>query len=326
MDANLLNFCGKAINRIGFGCWQLAGDYDLHGRPSGYGTIDIAESERAIHYALDNGITFFDTAVAYGFGRSEELLGAALRSYPGAANENVVVCTKYGMVLGDSGDSDDFSAKNFIVSVEGSLRRLGADRLGVMLLHNPPDDYDFSLLDRAPFDKMITDGKIQAYGVSCKTQKGVANVIDHGFGSVIEAVYNVLDRRYENFFADPLNKNKYTFICRVPLASGFISPRTLAGSIAFADNDIRSGFNQEQVEWVTDSVRKLSFLQDMPGGIAVSALRFELSNPYNTLTIPGIKNTKQATDAVMAMKLGPLPPDVISSIAEAVPEVFYKWR
>ena len=58
----------------------------------------------------------------------------------------------------------------------------------------------------------------------------------------------------------------------------------------------------------------------------MSALRFQLSNPYNTVTIPGIKNAKQASDAIMAMRLGALSTDVINDIAEAVPEVFYKWR
>ncbi len=324
MSDHLL-FNGNKISRIGFGCWQLAGDYQHNGRPNGYGAIDIAESERAIHLALDNGINFFDTAVAYGFGRSEEILGNALRSYAGDRSK-AMICSKYGIVLGGENVPEDYSAKNFITSVEGSLQRLKVDRLGVMLLHNPPDDFDFSGLDIAAFDTLVHDGKIQAYGVSCRTHKGVANVLNHGFGSVVEAVYNVLDRRYEKFFSDPQYKDKYTFICRVPLASGFVSPRTLAGNPSFADNDIRNGFNSEQVEWVTGAVRNMAFLNDLEGGISVSALRFQLSNPYNTLTIPGIRNTKQANDAIMALRLGPLPADVITKIEAAVPEVFYKWR
>ena len=323
--SNSLLLKGNKLSRIGFGCWQLAGDYQHNGRPNGYGSIDLAESERAIHLALDNGVNFFDTAVAYGLGRSEEMLGKALRSYAGD-RDKAVICTKYGIVLGGENVPEDYSAKNFITSVKGSLKRLQVDRLGVMLLHNPPDDFDFSTLDIAAFDKTVQDGKIQAYGVSCRTHKGVANVLSHGFGSVIEAVYNVLDRRYYKFFSDPQYKDKYTFICRVPLASGFVSPRTLAGNPSFADNDIRKGFIEEQVEWVTGAVRNMAFLNDLEGGISVSALRFQLSNPYNTLTIPGIRNTKQAHDAIMALSLGPLPDDVIAKIAEAVPEVFYKWR
>jgi len=327
MNRKYLSLNDHEISRIGFGCWQLAGDYELNGKPNGYGPINRDEAIKAIHLALDNGINFFDTAIGYGSGRSEVLLGEALRSYTGSGKRKPFICTKYGMVLGQPGNSDDdFSAKNFIQSVEGSLKRLQVDTLGVMLLHNPPDDFDCSALDTAPFEKMIRDGKILSYGISCRTQKGVANVLSHNFGSVIEAVYNVLDRRYEKFFSDPQYKSKYTFICRVPLASGFISPRTLSSGYNFPANDIRNNFNPEQVEWVTNSVKKLAFLNDLAGGISVSALRFQLSNPYKTITIPGIKNTKQANDAIMAMRLGPLPPDVINEIATAVPDVFYKWK
>ena len=230
------------------------------------------------------------------------------------------------MVLNSGNDDDDYSATNFIESVEGSLRRLQVDTLGIMLLHNPPDDFNFSELDTAPFDKMVRDGKILAYGVSCRTQKGVANVLAHGFGTVVEAVYNPLDRRYASHFSNPAYKNKHTFICRVPLASGFISARTLAAQPSFATNDIRSNFNAEQVAWVTDAVWKLSFLNELEGGIVVSALRFQLSNDHNTLTIPGIRNNAQANDAIMAMRLGPLPADVLNKIEAAVPDVFYKWR
>ena len=317
---------GLIVNRIGFGCWQLAGAYDLNGRPNGYGTIDPDESVRAIHMALDYGINFFDTAVAYGAGRSEDLLGAALKSYSGAGKATPVICTKYGIIEGTDSDDDDFSAPNMVRSVERSLKRLQTECIDVLLLHNPPDDMDLTELDREPFERLIREGKIRSYGVSCRTQKGVANVLKHNFGSVVEAVYNVLDRRYASFFSDEQYKDRYTFISRVPLASGFITPTTLTENRTFSTNDIRSNFNAEQVEWVTGAVRQLAFLNDLEGGITVSALRFQLSNPHNTLTIPGIKNTKQLKDALLAAELGPLPADVVSAIEVAVPEVFYRWR
>lgn len=317
---------GLIVNRIGFGCWQLAGAYDLNGRPNGYGTVDADESVRAIHMALDHRINFFDTAVAYGAGRSEDLLGDALKSYRGAGKATPVICTKYGIIEGTDSDDDDFSAPNMVRSVERSLKRLQTECIDVLLLHNPPDDMDLTELDREPFERLIREGKIRSYGVSCRTQKGVANVLKHNFGSVVEAVYNVLDRRYASFFSDEQYKDRYTFISRVPLASGFITPTTLTENRTFSTNDIRSNFNAEQVEWVTGAVRQLAFLNDLEGGITVSALRFQRSNPYNTLTIPGIKNTKQLKDALLAAELGPLPADVVSAIEVAVPEVFYRWR
>lgn len=321
-----LNFNGTVISRIGFGCWQLAGDYNMSNKPNGYGAINLDEAVKSLHHALDHGINFFDTAVAYGFGKSEEILGAALKSYTGPNKTRSVICTKYGMILGGNDDDEDFSAQNLVKSVEGSLKRLQVDCLDTILLHNPPDNFDFSGLDTAPFEKLIRDGKIKTYGVSCRTQKGVANVAASGFGSVIEAVYNVLDRRYETFFSNPAFAKKYLFICRVPLASGFVSPRTLSEDRQFSENDIRHNFNAEQVAWVTGAVRALSFLNDLEGGIVVSALRFQLSNPHNTITIPGMRNMKQVNDALKALALGPLPADVLKRIEEAVPEVFYRWR
>lgn len=314
---------GTDINRMGFGCWQLAGAYELGGRANGYGNIDTNEAIQAVHTALDNGINFFDTAIAYGEGRSEKVLGDALASYKGKTKP--VVCTKYGIVEGSGSDADDFSRDNLVRSVENSLKRLGLDKLGAILLHNPPDDFNFGNVDVAPFEKLKEQGLIESYGVSCRTQKGVANVLRHNFGNVIEAVYNPLDRRYANYFSNPDHAH-YTFICRVPLASGFLSPRTLNEDRTFGSDDIRSNFNQEQVQWVTDSVRKLSFLDRMDGGITVSALRFQLSNPHNTVVIPGIRNMQQVRDAILAMKLGPLPAYTLQHIAEAVPEVFYRWR
>lgn len=319
------SFKDSKINRIGFGCWQLAGDYDLNGKPNGYGTIDTAESIRAILLAIDNGIIFFDTAVSYGLGKSEKVLGSAIKAQSASTKSGLFICTKYGIVPGNESE-DDFSGTNLIRSVEGSLKRLQVDCLGAILLHNPPDDFDFSNFDTTPFEQLIRAGKILSYGVSCRTQKGVANVLNHGFGSVIEAVYNPLDRRYEAHFSNPLYENKYVFICRVPLASGFISPRTLIEVPAFEKNDIRNNFSDEQVSWVTDSVRKLTFLNDLEGGIVVSALRFQLSNRHNTIVIPGLKNTRQVKDAILAQRLGPLSQDILDKISEAVPDVFYKWR
>ena len=277
--------------------------------------------------ALGQGINLFDTAAGYGFGKSEEVLGSAIRSYPGAQNITPLICTKFALAPGNTDHSQvDFSGENMVKNVEDSLKRLQAECLGAILLHNPPDDFAFGTYDTTPYEQLIKEGKILAYGVSCRSMKGVANVLGSSFGSVIEAVYNPLDRRYAGFFSNPLYSNKYLFICRVPLASGFISPKTLTDGLAFQENDIRKNFNPEQVEWVTGAVRKLSFLNDLEGGIVVSALRFQLSNTYNTVTIPGMRNEKQVRDAALAMQLGPLPADILDKIADAVPDIFYKWK
>jgi aryl-alcohol dehydrogenase-like predicted oxidoreductase len=326
MADTLIPFNGSLLNRIGFGCWQLAGDYEMNGRPNGYGAIDLKESVRAIHVALEHGINFFDTAAGYGMGASETVLGAALQSARYSASAAPVICTKFAAVPGSNDATADYSAKNLVDNVDASRQRLNRESIDILLMHNPPDAFDFSAYDPTPYEKLVAEGKIGAFGVSVRTQKGAANVLQSGFGSVLEAVYNPLDRRFEDYFSNSLFKDKYLFISRVPLASGFISRRTLQQDPIFAANDIRHNFSSEQVAWVSNAVRQLSFLNDLEGGIVVSALRFQLSNNYNTISIPGIRNAVQVQDAVLAMRLGPLPADVINAITNAVPQVFYRWR
>jgi aryl-alcohol dehydrogenase-like predicted oxidoreductase len=82
-----------------------------------------------------------------------------------------------------------------VEALENSLKRLKRDNIHTLLFHSPPDDFDWANYDRTILDKLVQEGKIQQYGVSSKTLKGVKNVTDNNFGTVHEALYNVLDRR-----------------------------------------------------------------------------------------------------------------------------------
>src|SRR4051794_2716064 len=88
-----------AISPLGMGCWAIGGEYEVetgNGRVQmGWGPVDDAESIRAIHYALDLGVNFFDTANAYGAGHSETVLGTALAG----RRDQAVICSKFGVVI-----------------------------------------------------------------------------------------------------------------------------------------------------------------------------------------------------------------------------------
>ena len=77
---------GRRVSAMGLGCWAVGGPLWQEGQPLGWGQVDDAESIRAIHCALDAGITLFDTADLYGAGHSEEVLGRALRGRHGCAS------------------------------------------------------------------------------------------------------------------------------------------------------------------------------------------------------------------------------------------------
>src|SRR6266581_9206336 len=90
--ARKLGQAGPEVSAIGLGCWAIGGPFLFEGKPDGWGAVDDAESIRAINRAVDLGVTFFDTADAYGTGRSERVLGQALRS----RRDEVIIATKFG--------------------------------------------------------------------------------------------------------------------------------------------------------------------------------------------------------------------------------------
>ena len=80
MDKRMLGNSGLAVSPLGLGGWAIGGPFTLDGHQDGWGQVDDAESIRAIHRAVELGVTLFDTADAYGTGHSEEVLGKRLRT------------------------------------------------------------------------------------------------------------------------------------------------------------------------------------------------------------------------------------------------------
>ena len=129
----------RLISPLGFGCWQLGGEYEVNGKPHGWGHIDERDAVRLVQTALDHGIEFFDTAMAYAGGRSEEFLGKAISSSP--LGHQAVICTK--IPLEESEIAAARIDKTFADKLDRSLVRLKRDRVDVLLLHNPPDDLNW---------------------------------------------------------------------------------------------------------------------------------------------------------------------------------------
>lgn len=309
-------------SRIGFGTWQLGGDSTFGGKPNGWGVIDEQEAKRAILFALENGIAFFDTADGYGKGRSEEILGQTI-----ANNPKAIICTKFGNREDEFGIAyQDFSAQWLQTAVENSLRRLKRETIDILLLHSPPDNFNWINYDITPLENLIQTGKIRSYGVSNKTHKGVENVINHNFGTTVEAIYNALDRRVSANVLPLCETKNYNFIARVPLASGFLTEKTLFNEAKpLSVNDFRNNFTADITKWFIEQTTKLSFLNDLEGGISVSALRFCLSNPAVSVVIPGMRNVKQVEQALLAQKLGALSEEILEKIKQKVPTVFAGW-
>ncbi|MEY3051136.1 MAG: hypothetical protein RLY31_921 [Bacteroidota bacterium] len=304
------------------GTWQLGGPTVWGGKQTGWGSTDYAEATDALVHAMENGINFFDTSDAYGRGKSEELLGQALRM---TGDKDMVVCTKFGTREDAAGQVyTDFSEAWLLRSVEGSLRRLGRDRLDVLLLHSPPDDFDWSRYDSSPLDKLVAAGKIRAYGVSAKTLAGARNAILSGFGTVVEAIYNMIDRRAEAAVFPLCREQGYAFIARCPLASGFLTDRPPQ---ALPSDDIRHSIPPAQHEWMQEHTARLrTVLQaEEPFTFAENALRFAASHPDVSVVIPGMRRRQQVESVLRVRDHLPLSPVRCEAIARAVPETYPGW-
>ena len=312
-----------AIPKLGFGTWQFGGENLIDGKHKGWGYIDDREAIQAVHLALDRGIRFFDTADSYGDGRSEAILGKAFQSYQSA---NFIICTKFGNRKDNQGNSfQDFSPEWLEKAVINSLKRLQVDCIDVLLFHSPPDDLDWKNYDATILDRLIQKGYIKKYGVSSKTIKGALKVVEDNFGSAIEGIFNALDRRAEESLFKKVN-SEYKFIARVPLASGFLQPKYLYATPDFAENDWRRYLPVRDQNWLLESTRKLDFLDKLPGGITVSALRYVLYHSGVGVVIPGMRNPEQVKVNLQALELGALAPEVVEKIKQAVPDVPGHWK
>src|ERR1700724_4101569 len=147
---------GLAVSRIGLGCMSMSGYYNI-------GAGSEAESIRTIHRALDLGVTHIDTAEIYGPYANEELVGRALRG----RRDDVVVATKFGLVSHAGGGPGvlDSSPANIRAAVEGSLKRLGTDRIDLYYQHRvdpntPIEDTVWALA------VLVAEGKVLHIGLS----------------------------------------------------------------------------------------------------------------------------------------------------------------
>jgi diketogulonate reductase-like aldo/keto reductase len=179
------------VSEIGFGAWAIGGSVDAAGTPFGWGRTSDDESLAAIRRARELGVTFFDTADSYGFGRSESLLGIVLSR----RREQVVIATKVGVVRDAEGRlRKDFSRAHISHAVDASLRRLRTDYIDLYQLHNPTVDELRRDDIHEAMDRLQEVGKIRYWGVSVTTPEEGIEVVNHGWGYALQVLYNVLNQ------------------------------------------------------------------------------------------------------------------------------------
>lgn len=294
---------GPLVSEIGLGAWQL-------GNNSGWQTMTEKEADELVKQALDYGINFFDTAPNYGRGSAEERLGKALRGFD---REKIVINTKFGH--SDSGVTN-YNSNYIRESLEGSLKRLQVDYVDSLIIHSPPlayldgtknDHYDI-------LDRLVSEGKIRAYGASLDTYEEMKLLMDTTNSTVIEAFFNMLHQ--DAAIAFELAKEKEVrMIAKIPLDSGWLSGKYTAESTF---KDIRKRWSRENIQIRAHLVDRIKEIIDAKDDLAQKAISFCLSYDAVATVIPGALNLAQLKSNVESVN-HPISRELVDKIEE-----FYK--
>lgn len=298
---------GISVSEVGFGAWGIGGR--TAGETS-YGDTDDAQSLKALHRALDLGITFFDTSSAYGSGHSEVLIGKAVAGI----RHKAVIATKAG--YDDWTKPPDFSVSAIRRSTERSLTRLGTDYLDVLQLHNPPADVLESGETREVLTALLAEGKIRSWGISAKNPAGAIDAMRVAGAPIVQANFNMMDVRVvTEGLLDEVAQHGAAFIARTPLCFGFLTG-TIDRSTVFAAGDHRAGWSRAQLDnWIDGAQDLMSAVSATPGREAVlSALRFCLSFDAVSSVIPGVLRPDEAEMNAEASRYGALPAAAVETV------------
>jgi hypothetical protein len=285
---------GIDVSRIAFGTWQLGGEW---------GPTDTAAATNAIHRAAAEGVTFFDTAQAYGFGQSERLLAAAL----GQLNrEEIVIATKGGLRPTDTGMVRDSSAGWIRDGVESSLQALATDYIDLYQLHWPDPETPFEETAEV-LGKLVADGKIRHVGVS---NFDVEQMEEFSATLPIETLqppYHLFRRDIEADVLPYAAANDIGVLVYGPLAHGLLGGRLGADS-QFAPDDWRSKspvFHGDTYRRNLQAVARLEQLADQELGITLAqlAIGWTLANPAVDVAIVGTRNPDHIDEVLAAADL-----------------------
>jgi aryl-alcohol dehydrogenase-like predicted oxidoreductase len=257
----------------------------------GWGEVDEGTALRAIDAAYGAGVTFFDTADVYGGGRSEILIGRALR----AKRDRVVIATKVGNRTTPDGKwMKDFSKRWIEEAIDASLARLGLDSVDLYQLHSAGDTAEYRDETFEALEALRTAGKIRFYGISVGPVAHGPWVIRNTPAQVVQVVYNMLEREAERELLPLAQERGVGIIGRVPLASGFLTGK-FAPDARFPLNDHRSrNYPPEKVRATLDKVARLGFLTEgTPKTLGQAALQYCLAHPAVSTVIPGAKTPEQ---------------------------------
>ena len=313
MKHRKLGRTGFDVSEVGYGAWGISGAQWI-----GSSTNDALAALRA---AIEQGIDFIDTALAYGDGVSERLVGQIVREAGGRVRVATKVPPKNRLwpARPGIGIEEVFPYDYIMASVDESLRNLNLDSIDLLQLHvwNPAwvDHEDW----RKAFAALKASGKVRAVGVSIndhQPESGIG-IIETGLIDSVQVIYNIFDQTPQAKLFPACIKHNIGVIARVPFDEGSLTGRINAETV-FPEGDFRNSyFKGDRKQQVAEHVNAL--ISDLglsgPSALPALALRFCLSSPAVSSVIPGMRSISSVTGNVTAAGQGPLPTDLLDMLS-----------
>jgi aryl-alcohol dehydrogenase-like predicted oxidoreductase len=304
MRSITLGRTGLEVSRIAFGTWQLGGEW---------GSFDEAAAIDAIRGARDLGITLFDTAQAYGFGASEELLGRALRPELTSDREGVVIATKGGIRPPERDASRAFLRQG----VEESLRHLGVDVIDIYQVHWPDPEVPAEETAGA-LQEMVDEGKIRFAGVSNYDVPDLEAFEAVRPVDVLQPPYHLLRRAIEAEILPYARAHDIGVLAYSPLASGLLTGR-IDEDTTFEPDDWRGQASAFAGEGLRRNLAVVRRLEDLAGDLGISlsqlAIAWVLAQPGVHVAIVGARS-RGTIDSSAAAADVELSPETLARIDE----------
>jgi aryl-alcohol dehydrogenase-like predicted oxidoreductase len=297
------------ISEIGYGAWGIGGTQWLGN--------DDSESLRALHRSFELGLNLIDTALAYGDGHSEQLVGKAVKK----SAHQIFVATKIPPknriwpAKPDTTIDEVFPYDYIIKSTDESLRNLEREQIDLQQFHVWTDAWTKTEDWRRAIEELKKSGKVRCFGISISEHEAdtALEALRTGLIDAVQVIYNIFDQTPEQNLFPLCEQMNLGVLARVPLdeggLTGTITPDTHFERTEFRAHYFRGDRKQQIVEHVEALKRDL---KDVPGTLPEIALRFCLSNRAVSSVIPGMRRIKTVESSCGVSDAGPLPENVLA--------------
>ena len=309
MHTRVFGRLGWPVSEVGYGLWGMGG----------WSGSDDVESMASLERSIELGCTFFDTALAYGNGKSEQLLAQVLARH---RDKTLRVATKVPPkngrwpALAEYPLEEVFPADHIRACTETSLKNLGLSTVDLQQVHVWTDAWARDDRWQRAVDDLKAQGLIRGFGISINRWEptSVLQAIETGLIDSVQVVYNVFDQNPEDELFPRCRERGVAVIARVPLDEGSLTG-TMHRGMRWPEGDWRNlYFTRDKLN---DTLLRVEALQaDLPPDLTLpdAALRFILASPDVSTVIPGMRRRRHVEQNLAASDRGPLAPDLVARL------------